>query len=157
MPDMANNKTPMRSACEPVPLSTADIIGFDALWDSMMKCKCGTIWKDSVAQFCLNGVKEVKRLSDELEQGTYKERPHKIFTITSPKERKIMSIPFRDRVYQRSLNDVAIYPAISRSLIYDNAACQKGKGTDFARNRFKCHLQRYYRKHGNDGYILKWI
>ena len=66
-----------------------------------------------------------------------------------------MSISFRDRVYQRSLNDVGIYPAMSKSFIYDNAACQKGKGADFARNRFKCHLQRYYRKHGADGYVLK--
>lgn len=66
-----------------------------------------------------------------------------------------MSISFRDRVYQRSLNDVGIYPAMTKGFIYDNAACQKGKGADFARNRFKCHLQRYYRKHGCDGYILK--
>lgn len=120
-----------------------------------MKCKRGVLWKDSVAAFVLNAVPEVAKLSDDLKNGTYKERTHKYFTIKYPKERTIMSISFRDRVYQRSLNDVAIYPTMSRSFIYDNAACQKGKGSDFARNRMKCHMQRYYRKHGADGYILK--
>lgn len=131
------------------------VVGYDALWDSMMKCKCGVMWKCSVANFVLNGVREIGRLSDELLNGEYHERPHKYFTITSPKKRDIMSISFRDRVYQRSLNDVAIYPVMIRSFIHDNCACQKGKGTDFARDRFKCHLQRFYRKHGRDGYVLK--
>lgn len=136
-------------------MNIEDIIGFEALWDSMMKCKRGVIWKDSVAGFCLDAIRQVSHLYDELADGIYKERPHKYFTIRYPKERAIMSISFRDRVYQRSLNDVGIYPAMSKSFIYDNAACQKGKGADFARNRFKCHLQRYYRKHGADGYVLK--
>lgn len=132
-----------------------NIIGFEALWDSMMKCKRGVMWKDSVAGFCLDPMRQVSRLCDQLHDGTYRERPHKYFTISYPKERSIMSISFRDRVYQRSLNDVGIYPAMTRSFIYDNGACQTGKGADFARERFKCHLQRYYRKHGAEGYVLK--
>ena len=132
-----------------------DIIGEEALWESMMKCKKGVMWKDSVAHFVLNGIKEVKKLSDELHNETYTERKPKYFTVTSPKRREIMSISFRDRVFQRSLNDVAVYPAMVKSFIYDNAACQKDKGTDFARNRLKCHLQRFYRKHGKNGYVLK--
>lgn len=132
-----------------------NIIGFEALWESMQKCRRGVMWKDSVAGFVLNGVKEVAKLSDDLENGTYKERSHKYFTIRYPKERQIMSINFRDRVYQRSLNDVAIYPTLSRGFVYDNCACQKGKGTDFARGRLKCHMQKYFRKHGSDGYVLK--
>lgn len=153
----------MQSGCVPVLLYTLvgktmeedQIIGFDALWDSMQKCRRGVMWKDSVANFVLNGVPEVARLSDELESGTYKERQHKYFTIQYPKEREIMSISFRDRVYQRSLNDVAIYPIMSKSFIYDNCACQRGKGSDFARRRMKCHMERYYREHGAAGYVLK--
>lgn len=149
----------MEPGCVPVLLYTVvleeEIIGFEALWDSMMKCKRGVVWKDSVASFVLNGVPEVARLSNELENGTYKERSHKYFKIKYPKERDIISISFRDRVYQRSLNDIAIYPVMVKGFIYDNAACQKGKGADFARNRLKCHMQRYFRKHGTAGYILK--
>ena len=42
----------------------------------------------------------------------------------------------------------------SRSFIYDNGACIKGKGIKFAIDRLKCHLQRHYRKYGTDGYAL---
>ena len=132
-----------------------DIIGYDALWESMMKCKRGVIWKDSVAKFVLNGPQEIYKLSNELADGTYVERQHKFFEVESPKRRQIMSISFRDRVYQRSLNDVAVYPEMVKHFIYDNCACQKGKGTKFARDRLKCHLQRYFRKYGTEGYILK--
>ena len=38
------------------------IIGFEALWASMMKCKRNVAWKDSVANFVLNGIKEVMKL-----------------------------------------------------------------------------------------------
>lgn len=71
------------------------IIGFDALWDSMMKCKRGVMWKDSVAGFCLDSIRQVSKLCDQLHDGTYKERPHKYFTISYPKERSIMSIIYR--------------------------------------------------------------
>lgn len=136
-------------------MNKEDVIGYEALWESMLKCKNGVLWKDSVAGYFLNGIAETARLEQQLHDGTYHERPHKYFTITYPKERDIMSISFRDRVYQRSLNDVAIYPAISKSFIYDNCACQKHKSADFARNRWKCHLQRFWRKHGMNGYCLK--
>ena len=133
------------------------IIGFEALWNSMMKCKRGVLWKDSVAWFTLNSVAEVTKLSNELESGTYKERGHKYFVLKYPKERQIMSIAFRDRVYQRSLNDVAIYPKMVKSFIYDNGACQKDKGADFSRERMKCHMQRYFRKYGPAGFFRETL
>lgn len=131
------------------------VIGVDALFDSMNKCAKGVRWKGTVAFFRHNWTDEIPKLSDQLHNGSYKERRAKFFTITEPKVREIMSIHFRDRVYQRSLNDVAIYPQVSRSFIADNFACQKGKGTLAARQRLEEYLHRYYRKHGTDGYILK--
>ena len=95
------------------------------------------------------------RLEKQLEKGTYKQRRPRRFKVTYPKERDIVSVAFRDRVFQRSLNDNIIYPRISKSFIYDNMACQHGKGPDKARDRLKCFLQRYYRKHGIEGYVLK--
>lgn len=131
------------------------IIGFDALYNSMEKCKKNVSWKPSVAHFTHNWTSECRKLSNELMSGTYKERKTKYFTITDPKIREIMSISFRDRVYQRSLNDVALYPQTSVSYIPDNFACQKHKGTDKARRRLKEQLQSFYRKHGVNGYALQ--
>ena len=100
-----------------------NVTGFDALYDSMHKCRKGVLWKDSVASFYLNGVERTMKLSEELHSGTYKARKPVKFMITSPKPREIASITFRDRVYQRSLNDNAVYPIMSKSFIYDNFAC----------------------------------
>lgn len=48
-----------------------------------------------------------------------------------------------------------LYQDIVEHFIYDNCACQKGKGTNFALDRMKTHLLRYYRQHGCDGWVLK--
>ena len=131
------------------------VISDEALFQSMMKCKKGVLYKSSVSYFYLHCMDEITKLADELESGTYTARKPKKFEITSPKRRDIVSIAFRDRVFQRSLNDNVVYPMMTKSFIYDNAACQIGKGTDFARERFKTFLQRHYRKHGTEGYVLK--
>ena len=131
------------------------VAGFEALSDSTLKCIQGVIWKDTPADYFLNNIEENLRLEKQLQNGTYKQRKPKKFKVYYPKERDIVSVHFRDRVFQRSLNDNILYPKISRSFIYDNMACQKGKGPDKARERLKCFLQRYYRKHGTVGYVLK--
>lgn len=138
------------------PFDIEKVIGFDALYESMRKCRCGVMWKDSTAAFCLNGVEKVAALSEQIHNGTYKAQPPVHFRITSPKPRDIASITFRDRVFQRSLNDNAVYPIMSRSFIYDNFACQTGKGTDAARERLKEFLREYYRKHGCSGYVAQF-
>lgn len=131
------------------------VAGFEALSESTLKCVKGVIWKDTPAHYFLNNIEENLRLERQLQNGKYKQRKPRKFKVYYPKEREIVSVHFRDRVFQRSLNDNILYPKISRSFIYDNMACQKGKGPDLARERLKCFLQRYYRKHGAEGYVLK--
>lgn len=137
-------------------MNDEEIIGYEALYESMEKCRLGVLWKDSVAHFVLNAPEEVLKLERELKTGTYKPRQPKNFTITFPKRREISSIPFRDRVYQRSLNDNVLYPVMTKSFIFDNWACQKGKGTDRARDRLKEFLRKFYRHHGTAGYVAQF-
>lgn len=132
-----------------------ECIDFDTLYLSMIKCKKNVLWKDSVAHYYLNGINETLKLSNKLKSGTFESRNPYTFTIFSPKRRDIVSVSFRDRVYQRSLNDNNIYPIMSKSFIYDNCACQIGKGTDFARNRLKHFLHKFYNKNKNTGYVLQ--
>lgn len=73
----------------------------------------------------------------------------------APKKREIVSIAFRDRVYQRSLNDNAIYPQMTKGFINTNVACQKGKGTDLARETLKKYLRAMYRKYGKNFNVLQ--
>ena len=71
-----------------------DVIGFDALYESMSKCKRGVLWKSSVASYILNAMERTLSLTDDLETGAYKPRTPDRFTIRHPKEREIISIPF---------------------------------------------------------------
>ena len=132
-----------------------DAIGFDALMESAQLCMRNVMWKGTTAWFAMHLTEEVSRLCDELHDGTYQMRKCREFPITYPKPRIISSVAFRDRVVQRSFNDHIIYPIMSRSWVYDNYACQHGKGTDFARQRMRCHLERHLRTHGETGAILQ--
>lgn len=136
-------------------LMNEEIVGFEALYESMDKCKKGVRWKDSVAHYHLNALEETIKLERELHDGTYRPRRPKEFTVYAPKKRDILSNAFRDRVYQRSLNDNELYPQMTRSFIRDNCACQKGKGTDDCRGRLEVFLHRYFINHGKDGFVLQ--
>lgn len=131
------------------------VIGFEALYESNTKCHKGVMWKDSVARYSLNAMKNSSKLENELKTGQYKERPTVQFKVKFPKERDILSIAYRDRIYQRSLNDNVVYPEMIRHFIYENCACQKGRGTDFARELLKKRLREYFRRNGTDGYVLQ--
>lgn len=136
--------------------SKDDTIGFDALFRSLGKCVRGVLWKDSAASFWHRGLEKTASLCEDLANGSYRAAAPKYFRITSPKPREIASISFRDRVYQRSLNDNVVYPAMTRGFIYDNYACQKGKGTDPARERLKSFLRDFFRRYGTDGYVAQF-
>lgn len=58
-------------------------------------------------------------------------------------------------IYQRSLNDNAIYPQMTKGFINTNVACQKGKGTDLAREILKEYLRAMYRKCGKNFNVLQ--
>ena len=57
---------------------------------------------------------------------------------------------------QHCLCDNILKPYFENRLIYDNAACREGKGTDFARDRLTGFLREHYKRHGATGYILKY-
>ena len=94
-------------------------------------------------------------MEDQLKDGTWKNGKPRTIEIKYPKKREGLSNPFRDRVYQRSINDNALYPQMSKHFVYANCACQKGKGTDFTRKLVKKYLWNYYCHYGNQGYVLQ--
>lgn len=128
---------------------------FGNLYKALQVCKRNVGWKDSVAGYVKNGLINCATLHNQLMNGTYDINKYTIFYVHEPKERKIVSTRIKDRVFQRSLCDNYLTAEVSKSFIYDNCACQEGKGTKFARDRLKCHMQRFYRKHGTNGFVLK--
>ncbi len=132
-----------------------EVCSFENLYKAMWKCRKNVMWKDSVAGYVKNGLANIQKLKESHYDGTYCISPYSQFKIFEPKERDIISTRIKDRVFQRSLCDNYLYNSITRSFIYDNGACQVGKGTLFEKDRLKCHLQKYYRKHGTEGWVLK--
>lgn len=130
------------------------ICDFDNLYKSMYKCKRGIMWKDKPARYVNNGIISIHKSRKKFINNKHKINPYSIFTIHEPKTREIVSTQFEDRVLQTSLNDNYLYDVMTKSFIYDNHACQVGKGTDLARERLKIHMQRYFRKHGTEGFVL---
>lgn len=132
-----------------------EVCDFDNLYRAMQHCKNNVMWKDSVAGYVKNGLVNVHKLKESVENGTYKLDDYTQFKVYEPKERDIVSTRIKDRVFQRSLCDNYFYDTMTKSFIYDNCACQDGRGTEFARKRLICHLQKYYRKQGTEGWVLK--
>lgn len=139
------------------PMNFEESTEFEALYDSMWKCRRGKLWKASVARFVLHGIEETLKLEEELRFGKYKPRKPHTFTLYYPKVRPCSSTHIRDRIVQRSLNDNVIYPAMTKSFIWDNMACQTGKGTQKAMDRINRFLHRYYINNGNsnEGLVLQ--
>lgn len=113
---------------------------------ALKKCCRGVRWKPSTAGYEHYALANTYRLRQELLLGSYKLSSYQRFTIREPKVRDIVATRLRDRQFQRALCDAVLYPSITRRFIYDNGACQRGKGVDFALDRMTAHLQQYYRE-----------
>lgn len=126
------------------------------LYGSYRKCRKGVSWKPSVQKYGINYLLNNNRTGNSLIKKTYRQKPFKKFDISERgKLRHIRALHFSDRIVQRSLCDEISSERINRHLVYDNGASMKKKGVDFSRRRIKVHLERYYRKHGRNGYVLQ--
>ncbi len=133
-----------------------DLTDANSLYSAFQLSKKGSGWKASVQGFDINILPNLAAIRKALREGSYQQRPFVEFTLNERgKKRHIKSIHIADRVVQRSLCDNVLTPALEPHLIHDNGASVKGKGISFTRSRLECHLQRFFRKHGCDGYILK--
>lgn len=135
-------------------ITPEDVFGREALYISARKCWRGVGRKYSSQVYSLNAVERTIELAGELKSGMYKPGKTRTVEITYPKARTALSIPFRDRVPQRSINDIALYPQMTRPFIYANLACQKGKGTTAARALFKAMLRRAYINYGTNRFQI---
>lgn len=130
------------------PPTPEEVFGYDAIYRSLELCMRGCSWKARPAWCWEHRAEFCAALSERLLTGEYEPRPTVSFEVARPKQRTILATDFTDRVVQRSLNDNLVYPAMSRPWIYDNCACQRGKGTDFARGRLHAHMERCLREEG---------
>lgn len=109
----------------------------------------------SVVDYEMHISSNITRLRYNILQGVYAINSYKTFYIYEPKKRLIQACAYVDRIVQHCLCDNYLTELIDSKLIYDNCACRKNKGLDFAVRRVKKHLQGFYKQYGTDGYCLR--
>ena len=115
----------------------------------------GSKWKESTQRFMLNFLRYIFEIQDDLINRTLENGPVDEFELQERgKIRPITSIAVRDRIIRHVLCDELLIPKIRKKIIYDNCASLKGRGISMQRKRFEVHLRKYYKLHGNEGYIL---
>ena len=115
----------------------------------------GSKWKESTQRFMFNYLRYIFEIQDDLTNRTLKNGPVDEFELRERgKIRPITSISVKDRIIRHVLCDELLTPRIRKKIIYDNCASLKGRGISMQRKRFEVHLRKYYKLHGNDGYIL---
>lgn len=122
---------------------------------AFFRSKQGVAWKPSIQKYELNLFRNtltiIKRV---LEQDQTPLSFHNFSISERGKLRHIQSVNIMERVEQHVLCDEILVPYLSTSLVYDNCASLKNKGTSFAIERLKVHLLQHYRKYGLEGYVL---
>lgn len=132
------------------------VFTFRNLWLSAHRCFKGVGWKTAPQKVRNAPISTIAALYKKLHAGKYKSRGFYCFTrIERGKERHIKSVHITERIVQSCFCQFSLVPMLTGSLIYDNGACIKGKGIDFAKDRMARHLHEYYRKTGsNKGWAL---
>lgn len=115
----------------------------------------GSKWKETTQRVMLNYLRYIFSIQEDLMNRTLQNGPTDEFSLSERgRVRPITSLTTRDRIIRHVLCDDILLPEVRKKIIYDNGASIKGRGISHQRERFEVHLHRYYKKHGNDGWIL---
>lgn len=125
------------------------------VYEAYLKARRGKRHRVETIKFEINALENVYLIAYQLQKKIYQTKGYEVFKVYEPKERIIMAPPFADRVVQHCLCDNILAPRLTKHFIYDTYACLKGKGTHAGLNRLREFLQRYYRKYGLNGWVLK--
>ena len=123
-----------------------DISSFESLLKAHYRARKNKRHKLDVINFEINAFYNLAKIEQDLNNGSYRIRRYKHFMVYDPKEREIQALDYYDRIVQNSLCYNFLVPYYGKKLIYDNSACQKNKGTHFARARFEGFIHKFYKK-----------
>lgn len=140
-------------------MKTEDIVcNADNLFAASKKVIASSPKKQTTIFFKQKRLTEIKRAQEELRSRTWKIKPMKPFVLNERgHRRKIVGNTPYDRMIIHSYLDYGLEPLLEKYLIHDNYASQIGKGTDYARKRFKDQLHSAYREYGHNRFYVLMI
>ena len=128
----------------------------DELIDCFYKCKKGVSWKKSIQNFEMNLFQNVSEIHRKLDKGEHVTKGYVHFYIWERgKKRRIQACHISERIVQKSFSNNILSPMLESTLIENNCASQKGKGTHKALEYFERDLIKSYKKWGQDFYIIQ--
>lgn len=131
------------------------VFSYQNLYHAYLCCRKNVRWKASTQSYIANAPLYVYQTYSSMRDDIYRSGGFFEFDVFERgKKRHIKSVEIRERVVQRCLCDFSLVPMLKRTFIYDNGASMPNKGYSFAIKRFRRHLKRHIRQHGNSGYIL---
>ena len=129
-------------------------ISFTKLLEAHNKCKKNKRFKKQVIEFEMKLESNLIQIGKELLNDTYTFSEYFEFTIYEPKERKIKTLNYRDRVVQTWYVENFLKPYFKPNFINDSYACIEGKGTHKAVEETQIYLQKADRTY-KEVWILK--
>ena len=131
-------------------------ISIEELTKAFYQCKKGVAWKKSVQNYEMQLFQNVSELHRKLENCKDVSRGYVQFYIWERgKRRKIQACHISERVVQKSIANNILTPMLENTLIKNNCASQKGKGTHKAWEYFEEDLKKAYKKWGRDFYVVQ--
>ena len=131
-------------------------ISVDELNKSFYQCKKGVAWKKSVQNYEMQLFQNLSDLHRKLDKCEDISRGYVQFYIWERgKRRKIQACHISERVVQKSIANNILTPMLENTLIKNNCASQKGKGTHKAWEYFEQDLKKAYKKWGRDFYVIQ--
>lgn len=131
-------------------------ISIEELTKAFFECKKGVSWKKSVQNFEMNLFQNLSVLHRKLEVCEDVSRGYVEFYIWERgKKRRIQACHISERVVQKSIANNVLTPMLEPTLIKNNCASQKGKGTHKAWEYFEQDLKKAHKKWGRDFYVIQ--
>lgn len=119
-----------------------EIVSLGNLYAAAAKARKRKTRKGYVENFGLRREREIRRMQEALMAESWRPSRYRQFQIHDPRTRLISAAPFADRVVHHALCAV-IEPILQRRFVYDSYSCQKGKGTERARERCRGYTNRF--------------
>jgi len=124
------------------------IYDFENLVNAYDSAKKNKRFKKEVIEFGLSLDENLIQIQNELIYETYQPSRYREFIVREPKERLILSLPFKDRVVHQAICKV-VEPIFDNAFVYDTYACRKGKGTLAGIKRMWCFLNKLQQNNNN--------
>lgn len=128
-----------------------DLKKIEKMYDK--RIKKNTRNKKKLEQFELYYVSNMVKIKKKIESKNYISKPYHIFFIKEPKLRLIMSQEIEDKVINHLVSDYFLVKIFEPTLINENIATRKNKGTSYGIKLLKQYLNQLKDK---EFYILKF-